>query len=289
MIFAWTTVPTYGCRSRNAAQLDERCRQEAAQTDVDDQTALDDLDDRTLDDLVALLLLLDRAPRPLVLRPLLRQDEAALFVLLGEDERFDLLAERDDLGRIDVVADAQLARRDDTFALVPDVEQHFVTVDLDDGAVDHLTVLDFDDGAVDGVGERHAEIVGDDLSGGVVALLVERPHLRGRGGGAGRGVGQGVDCFRVFGQEARRTGSSATLDAISGSAQPQHAGPQHVGPLSLRVSRHVVFRPSLRLGARRHPPDDRPKGRISPGGPRQGTRVTPPSGATNRRHRARRC
>jgi hypothetical protein len=34
--------------------------------------------------------------------------------------------------RVDVVADAQLARRDDALALVADVEQHLVRVDLDD-------------------------------------------------------------------------------------------------------------------------------------------------------------
>ena len=36
--------------------------------------------------------------------------------------------------------------------------------------------------------------------------------------------------------EDGRTGSSATLDAISGSGRPQHAGPQHVGSPSPRVS-----------------------------------------------------
>ena len=76
------------------AQLDERGRQEAAQADVDDEAALDDLDDRTLDDAVLLLELLDVAPRPLVLGPLLGQEQAAFLVLLLEDEGFDLLAER---------------------------------------------------------------------------------------------------------------------------------------------------------------------------------------------------
>jgi hypothetical protein len=56
--------------------------QEAAQADVDDEAALDDLDDRAGDDALGLLDLLDRAPGPLVLGPLLGQDEAALLVLL---------------------------------------------------------------------------------------------------------------------------------------------------------------------------------------------------------------
>ncbi len=116
----------------------------------------------------------------------LDRTQATLLVLLGEHEGFDLLAERDDLVRVDVVADAQLASRDDTFALVADVEQHLVLVDLDDGAVDELAVLDFDHRAVDGIGEGHAEIVDDDLAGGVVAFVVEGAH----GGRRERGVGQ---------------------------------------------------------------------------------------------------
>ena len=175
-----------GLQVADAAQLDERRRQEAAQADVDDESALDDLDDRTLDDAVLFLDPLDRAPRPLVLRPLLRQDRAAFLVLLLEDEGFDLLAERDDLVGVDVVADAQLTGRDDAFGLVADVEEDFVLVDLDDRAGDDLAVIDFDHRAVDGIGEGHSEIVDGDLAGGVVALLVEGSHRR----GGDRGVGQ---------------------------------------------------------------------------------------------------
>ena len=54
------------------------------------------------------LICLDRAPRALVLRALLGEDQAAVLVLLLEDERFELLAERHDLVRVDVVADRQL-------------------------------------------------------------------------------------------------------------------------------------------------------------------------------------
>ena len=185
------------------AQLDERGGEEAAQADVDDQAALDDLDHRTLDDAVLLLELLDRAPRPLVLRPLLGQQQTALLVLLLQDEGLDLLAERDDLVRVDVVADAQLTRRDDALALVADVEQHLVLVDLDDRAVDELAVLDLDHRAVDGVGEGHAEVVDDDLARCVVALLVEGAEpgggRHGGGGGGSGGVGQGTGCFRGTG------------------------------------------------------------------------------------------
>ena len=116
----------------HAAQVDERRGQEAAQADVEDEAALDDLDDRTGDDAVLLLDLLDRAPGALVLRALLGQDQPTVLVLLLEDEGFDLLAERHDLVRVDVVADRQLLGRDDALGLVADVEQHLVGVDLDD-------------------------------------------------------------------------------------------------------------------------------------------------------------
>src|SRR3954462_12954197 len=76
----------------NATHLDERGRKEATKTDVEDQAALDDLDDGALDGLVLLLELLDRAPCALVLSTLLGQDQAAFFVLFGENQGFDLVA-----------------------------------------------------------------------------------------------------------------------------------------------------------------------------------------------------
>ena len=174
MILAWTVLPTYGLQVAHTAQLDERCGQEATQADVDDEAALDDLDDRTLDHAVGFLDLLDGAPCTLVLGTLLRQDQTAFLVLLGEDEGLDRIAQRDDLVRVDVVADAELASRDDALALVADVEQHFVLVDLDDDAVDELAVLDVDHGAGDGIGEGHAEIVGRRSRGGCSCPLRRR-------------------------------------------------------------------------------------------------------------------
>ena len=191
----------------HAAQLDERGGQEAAQADVDDEAALDDLDHRTLDDAVLLLEALDVAPRPLVLGPLLRQQQAALLVLLLQDEGLDLLAERDDLVGIDVVADAQLTGRDDAFALVADVEQDLVLVDLDDRAVDELAVLDLDHRAVDGVGEGHAEVVDGDLARACSCpprrsvpippvSMRAVPSLGWWRAGGGDGVGQGRAAFK---------------------------------------------------------------------------------------------
>ena len=127
-----------GLEVADPAELDERRGQEAAEADVDDQAALDDLDDRAGDDAVVFLDALDVAPRTLVLRPLLRQDQPTVLVLLGEDQRLDLLAQRHDLVGVDVVADRQLAAGDDPLGLVPDVEEDLVPVDLDHLALDDL-------------------------------------------------------------------------------------------------------------------------------------------------------
>src|SRR6185312_8302986 len=81
----------------DAAKLDERCGKEASESDVDDQAALDDLDDRTGHDAIGILDLLDVAPCALVLCALLRQDVAAFFVFLLEDEGLDAVADLNDL------------------------------------------------------------------------------------------------------------------------------------------------------------------------------------------------
>ena len=176
-----------GLELADPAQLDQRRRQEAAQADVEDEPALDHLDDRAGDDPVGLLELLDGAPRPLVLGPLLREDQPTLLVLLLEDQGLDVLAQGDDLGGVDVVADRQLAGGDDALGLEADVEQDLVPVDLDDGALDEVTVLELDDGAGHGVFEGAAtEVVLGDGAGDVDPVLVEGAHgLGGQQVGAG--------------------------------------------------------------------------------------------------------
>jgi len=133
----------------DTTHLDERCGQEAAQADVEDQAALDDLDDGALDGLVLFLELFDGAPGALVLSPLLGQDQTAFLVLLGEDQGFDLIAHGNDLVGVDVVLDGKFAGRNDTFGLVADVEQDLVTVHLDDGPFDDVAIVEVLDGLVD--------------------------------------------------------------------------------------------------------------------------------------------
>ena len=157
-----------GLEVADAAHLDQRGGQEAAQADVEDEATLDDLDDGAGDDAVLFLDLLDRAPGALVLRALLGQDQPAFLVLLLEDQGLDLVADVDDLVRVDVVLDGQLARGDDALGLVADVEQDLVPVDLDDDAFDDVAVVEVLDGLVDRGEEvfRGADVVDRDLRGG---------------------------------------------------------------------------------------------------------------------------
>jgi hypothetical protein len=139
----------------HAADVDQRGGQEAAHAEVDDETALDHLDDRALDGLPALGRRLDAPPRLLEAGALLGHDEAAVLVLLGEDQRVDLLAELDLVVRVDVLADRQLVGGDDPLALVADVDQHLVVVDAHDTAGDDVALLER--------GERGV-VVRDDLA-----------------------------------------------------------------------------------------------------------------------------
>ena len=259
MILASMRAADVGLQVAHPAQLDERGGQEAAEADVEDEAALDDLDDRAGDDAVLFLDLLDVAPGPLVLGPLLGQDEPAFLVLLGEDEGLDLVAERHDLVGVDVVADRQLAAGDHALGLVADVEQDLVPVDLDDRALDELAVLDRHHGAVDGVVEAAAEVVVGDLAGGVGAVLGEGAEVGSCAGVGGFGVGL-VGGQGVVGQGSRPSGigdgSRGHGRAGQGAATRRRAGytaaagPGHGRRATSRNSWRVD---RGRLGARRRP------------------------------------
>src|SRR5664280_1135220 len=174
-------------------QFHQRCRQEAPQANIHDQAALDHLDHRTGDHFVGFLQLLDGAPCPLVLSPLLRKDQSAFLVLLLEHEGFDGLAKRHDLRRIHIVADRQFAHRYDTYGLESEVEEYIVAVDLDDRALNQAAVLELDDGSGHGVLEgRTAEIVLGDRAGDVDPVLVEGAHGFGRQQGGALGYDLGI-------------------------------------------------------------------------------------------------
>jgi hypothetical protein len=138
----------------DAADVDQRRGQEAAHAEVDDQAALDDLDDLALDRLAALGGGLDALPRLLEPGALLREDQAPLGVLLLEDERVDLLPDLDLVLRVHRPADRELGDRDDALRLVADVDQDLVLVDPHDGAGDDIALVEVRQGAV---------VVGDEL------------------------------------------------------------------------------------------------------------------------------
>ena len=138
----------------DATHFDERGGQEAAQTDVEDETTLDDLDDGAVDDAVLFLDLLDLAPSPLVLRTLLGEEEAAFLVFLLEDEGLDLVTHGDNIVGVDVVLDGELAREDHALSLVADVEEDLIVVDLDDSALDDVAVIEVLDGLVDSLDRK---------------------------------------------------------------------------------------------------------------------------------------
>ena len=140
---------------RHAADVDQRGGQEAAHPEVDDQAALDDLDDRAVDGLAGLGGTLDLAPGALEAGALLGQDQATVLILLGEDESVDLFAELHLLVRIDRLADRELVVGDDPFALVSDVDEDFVLVDPHDLARDDVALFEGDDRCV---------VVRDDLA-----------------------------------------------------------------------------------------------------------------------------
>ena len=149
-----------GLQVTHAPHLHQGGGQEAAQADVEDEAALDDLDDGAGDDAVLFLDLLDRAPGTLVLGALLGQDQATFLVLLLENEGFDVVADGDDLAGVDVMLDRQFPGRDHTLGLVADVEQDLVSIDLHDGAFDDVTVVEVLDGLVD---RREEGFLGPDV------------------------------------------------------------------------------------------------------------------------------
>src|SRR3954468_5066587 len=179
----------------HAADVDQRRGQEAAHAEVDDQATLDHLDDGALDGLAALRRRLDAPPCLLEARALLGHDEAAVLVLLGEDQRIDLLAELDLVGRVAVLADRQLVGGDDPLALVADVDEDLVVVDAHDASGDDVALLERREGRV---------VVGDDL-----AVDLQQ---------------QAVGAFDDLGLGSRDGGLGHVAEQVSAVAPPRMSG-----------------------------------------------------------------
>ncbi len=139
----------------DAADVDQRGGQEAAHAEVEDEAALDDLDDAAFDRFAGVGGDLDAAPGLLEAGALLGEDQAALGVLLGEDQGVDLLAQLDLFVRVDRLADRELVGGDDPLGLVADVDEDLVFVDPDDLAFDDVALLE---------GDHRRRVIGDDLA-----------------------------------------------------------------------------------------------------------------------------
>ncbi len=86
----------------HTAKINQRRRQKAAKTDVEDETTLNDLDNFTNNIFAGVEFLFDVDPSTLVLSAFLGQDQPAVFVLFLQHQCFDLIAYAYDLGRINI-------------------------------------------------------------------------------------------------------------------------------------------------------------------------------------------
>ena len=136
----------YSSRFGHAADVDQRRGQEATHAEIDDQAALHDLDHGALNWLARLGGGLDAAPSLLEAGALLGEDQPAVLVLLGEDQRVDLFAEGNLVARIDRLTDRELVGGNDAFRLVADVDQDLVVVDAYDVAGDDIALREGVDG-----------------------------------------------------------------------------------------------------------------------------------------------
>ena len=149
-----------------------------------------------------------------------------------------MLAQAHDLLGVGVIADRQLAGRDDALGLEADVEQDLVAIDLDDRALDQVTIVELDDGVGHHVFERRStEVVFGDGAGDVIPLRIEGPHRFGgqlckEGGCALVGHG-GTAHFRVDIDRAGITESIRSLATSASRCRGYHralSGPLRVPP-----------------------------------------------------------
>jgi hypothetical protein len=96
---------------------------------------------RFLDGALLVVGVLDAVPGPLERRPLGREDQTPVGVLLLQDQSLDALPELDDLLGVCPLADAELVGGDEPLGLVADVHENFVLVYADDLALDYIAVL----------------------------------------------------------------------------------------------------------------------------------------------------
>ncbi len=120
---------------------------------VNDHTALGAALDVALDDFVVFESGVYAFPRARSACFLVRQDELAFLVFLIFDEDFHGVAD------LDVGIVAEFVHRDDTVALVADVNHSFAFVERDDGTFDYVFVFDGVERFVVGFGELFTSLL----------------------------------------------------------------------------------------------------------------------------------
>src|SRR5688500_4467735 len=122
---------------RDATQGDLRAGEERVDThEVDDDAALDLLDERALDRLIVLVGETDALPHAHEIRLLLREDDRALLVLEVLEQDLHLVADLE-IGEV-----LELLERDAALRLEADVEHDEVVADLEDVGFDDLALVD---------------------------------------------------------------------------------------------------------------------------------------------------
>ena len=140
--FGLESLADVGLQVTYAPHLHQRGREKAAKPDVENESALDDLNDTTLDDPVLFLDPLDSPPCALVLSALLGQDQPTVLVFLLQHERLNSVADGHHLMGVNVMLDGQFAGGDNTLGLVANVQKHLVPINLDNGALDDVAVIE---------------------------------------------------------------------------------------------------------------------------------------------------
>ena len=92
----------------HATHFNQGCGEEPTKTDIENQAALNDLNNGAGDGLILLFKFFDGAPSALILCTLLRQDQTTFFVLFGENKSVDLIADLNNFVGVDFVLDGQL-------------------------------------------------------------------------------------------------------------------------------------------------------------------------------------